>query len=816
MTALMTDLRFAWRQALTRPLFSALVIGVLALGIGATTAIFSLTDAVLFRPLPIAEPDRVVRIFRVDETGRPDNNLSFPHVADLRDNASSFSHIAAYMDWGVFNIARAGHEPQRVPGAIVTGDYFNLLGVQPILGRHLLPSDDIDRGAHPVTVLSERLWRTHFGADPGIVGAEVMINTHPYTVVGVMPERFGGANAQPSIDAWVPMSMMEKTAIYVSWNDMTNRGAAWLDGIARLAPGVTLAQAQAEIDAVAAAVVEAEGLEPENMRLGLFPATEAAVDPYSTEGARRNAWLLLGVTGALLLLAMTNSASLLLVRTEERARELALRLGIGASRGVLLRMLLVEALAYALVGAAIGVALAFSILSVSLESLSAMIPGAPEEPALLLDWRVIAFAIGLAVVTAIAASLSPALRVTRLDVNASLKAGGARGDRAGSRIRSALVVAQVVLSVGLLTVALLLVRSFWNTSVVDPGFDPSGTLMVGMDLVRQGYTREEAARTQDAILERVRTSPLVENAAFARIVPVQNSGMYSSFSRPGMDQDPQMGTNVNLVSPTFFDTLRIPMLRGRIFSDAEIAVAERVVVINRHLAERWFPGEDALGQQLDMIGGPLTIVGITADTKVRSLREGGTPIAYVPTVLRPDPQGTLLVRAHGGDPWSVLPVVREAVQGIDPGLPLYRIQPVTDHIGRSYREATVMAWLLGAFAALAVTLSAAGLYGLLSWQVRARTREIGIRMSIGATASAVRNQFLKRGLILTVLGVPVGLLVAAWIARGLDELLFGISATDPATLVGVAVGFITVAMAATWGPARRSARIDPMQALREE
>jgi hypothetical protein len=299
MVALISDIRFAWRQALLKPLFAALVVGVLALGIGATTAIFSLTDAVLFRPLPIAEPDRVVRIFRVDEVGNPNNNMNFPAIADLRDHSASFSQVAAYQDWAPFNLAVSGQEPARVAGAVVTGDYFNLFGVPPLLGRYFLPSDDVERGGHPVVVLSEMTWRSRFGADPDVVGTEVQINTHPFTVVGVMPLRFGGANAQPSVDAWVPMSMMEAAAPFEEWSYLTDRRVSWLDGVARLAPGVSLAQAQAEVDAIVANVIEAEGLDIENMRLGLIPATAAAVDPYSFEGTRRNAFLLLGVTAAL-------------------------------------------------------------------------------------------------------------------------------------------------------------------------------------------------------------------------------------------------------------------------------------------------------------------------------------------------------------------------------------------------------------------------------------------------------------------------------------------------------------------------------------
>jgi putative ABC transport system permease protein len=592
---------------------------------------------------------------------------------------------------------------------------------------------------------------------------------------------------------------------------------SWLDGVARLAPGVSLAQAQAEVDAIAANVVEAEGLDLENMRLGLVPATAAAVDPYSFEGTRRNAFLLLGVTATLLLLAMTNTASLLLVRTDERARELALRLGIGASRGTVLRMLLAEALAYALTGAALGFALAYAVLSITLEPLTGMLGGAPTEPALLLHWRVLVFGGGLAVLTAVLAAISPAMRVMRLDINTSLKQGGSRGDRAGSRTRSTFVVGQVMLSVGLLTVALLLVRSFWHTAVIDPGFDPRQSLVASVDLLRQGYSDEQAVQAQESIVERLRAHPAVDSAAFAAIVPVQSGGIRSTFQRPGIEQDDSSATDINFVSPDYFTTMRIPLLRGRALSADDREGAPKALVINRTLAQRWFPGEDPIGQHLEFRRDELwEVVGIVGDSKLRNLREEPLPAAYMPLAQRPYAQANLVVRGRAADPWLLLPVLREAVHAVEPALPLFRTRTLDQHVDNSYSEATVMAWLLSAFAALAVALSAAGLYGLLSWQVRTRTREIGIRLAIGATADAVRRQFLSRGMTLTAVGVALGLGVAVWAGQFLEALLYGLSVHDPVTLAAVTVGFLLIALLATWAPAARSARIDPMQALREE
>ena len=812
----MSDLRFALRQALARPLFTALIVGVLALGIGATTAIFSLADIVLFRELPVPQPEQVVRVFRTDEVGTPNNNLNFPAYADLRDNARSFSDIAAYADWTPFNLAAPGQEPARVAGAVVSGGFFEVFDVAPLLGRTLLPSDDLERGAHPVVVLSEQAWRARFGADPGVVGAEIRINTHPFTVVGVMPRGFGGPGAAGSVDAWVTIAMLEQAMPFYPWEYLSNRDVGFLDAVARLAPGVSLAQAQAEVDAIMAGVTEQTGRNPDEMRHRLMPASYAAIDAYGIQGSRRNALLLLGVTLTLLLIAMTNTASLLLVRTEERARELALRLGIGASRTRVLRMLVVEALAYALAGTALGLLLAWFVMSAALPSLQAMLGAGPDDASSLVHARVLAFAAALAVLTAVVGVLSPALRVLRLDLNGSLKQGGAHAPARAALARNAMVVGQVVLSVGLLAVSLLLVRSFWHTAVVDPGFDPRGTLVASVDLLRQGYSPDEALLTQQALVASLERHPAVEAATFARTVPVQSGGMMSSFERPGLPPADGRYADVDLVSPSFFDAMRIPLLQGRALNDADVDGAPHAMVVNRAFADRGFPGEDALGQRLQLLDAEWEVVGVVATTKLRNLREDPRPSVYVSLAQYRDQQSSIIVRGRGEDPWALLPVLREAVHALDPALPVFRARTLAQHVGNSFREARVMAWLLSAFAALAVALSAAGLYGLLSWQVRTRTREIGIRLAIGARAAVIRRQFIRRGLVLTALGIPLGLLAAAWVGRALDALLYGVAPHDPATLAAVAGGFLVLALAASWAPARRSSRVDPMEALRDE
>lgn len=816
MRGALQDIRFALRQAASRPLFAALVVGVMALGIGATTAIFSLTDVVLFRSLPVAEPERVMRIFRVDESGRPAGSMNFPAYADLRDHATGFSHVAAYVGWASFNLGVSGQEPVRIVGGVATGEFFELLGVSPLLGRYLLPSDDIDRGAHPVLVIGEQVWRRHFNADPDVVGTEVRINTHPFTVVGVMPARFGGLSASGYVDAWAPMAMLEQAHPGQSWEGLSQRGWTWHDAIARLAPGVSLEQAQAEVDAIVAGAVEEFGINPNYARLGLIPADTAAVDVYGSQGTRRNAWLLLGVTVTLLLIAMSNTASLLLVRTEERAREIALRLGIGATRGRVLRMLFSEALLYALVGTALGLLMAWLVMSAALPQLRTVLGAGPTDPVLLLHGRVFAFAAVLAVLTASFAVLSPVLRVFRIDLNTALKQGAVRGPRQGAHARNAMVVGQVMLSVGLLAVALLLVRSFWHTAVIDPGFDPRDTLVAAIDFLPAGHSEEEAARMQQDLLARLDAHPAVESATFTGTVPMQSWSMVSSFTRPGMDEGAGGHTEFQMVTPDFFDTLRIPLLQGRVFEAGDREGAPLVMVVNRAFAERFMPGEDPLGQRIEMSSREWHIIGVVGDIKLGNLREEFKPVVWMPLAQRPNAMASIVLRSHGADPWTLLPVLREAVHALDPALPILRPRTMVQQIGESYRQATVMAWLLSAFAVLAVVLSAAGLYGMLAWQVRTHTREIGIRIAIGASAAAVRRQFLRRGLLLTAIGIPFGLLVAVWVGRAMDALLYGVAAHDPLTLAGVAGGFLLLALLATWGPARHSTRIDPMTALREE
>jgi putative ABC transport system permease protein len=811
-----SDLRQAVRQVGARPGFSALVIMLLALGIGATTAMFSLTDAVLFRSLPIAEPDRVVRIFRIDTAGRPSGNVSHPVFADLRERAASFSQVAAYVGWAPFNLSRADSEPVRLVGSVVTGDYFNLLGVAPLLGRPLLPADDVERGAHPVLVISEQTWRRHFDADPDIVGREVRINTHPFTVVGVMPARFGGLSASAYVDAWASMAMLEQAHPGQSWDALSQRGWTWHDSVARLAPGVSLAQARAEVAAIGAALVEEHGENPDFLRIGLLPADAAAVDTYGRQGTRRNAWLLLGVTFVLLLIAAFNSASLLLVRTEERVRELALRLGIGASRGRVLGMLFMEALLYAALGSTLGLLLAWLAMAAALPALRGVLGAGPVDPLLLLHGRVLVLALALTLGTALIAVLSPALRLFRIDPGQGLKQGALGAPQQRGRVRFVFSAGQVALAVGLLAVALLLARSFWHTAAVDPGFDPRHILVAAIDPLHGGHSPEASADLQQALMERLQAHPAVESVAFAAIVPMQGWQMVASLARPGHEADARSDAEFNVVSSGYLELMRIPLLQGRGFDSGDRAGAPGAMVVNRSFAEHFFPGESALGQEVEMAEVKWQVVGVAADSRLGNLRETIPPAVWMPIAQRPHAMASVLIRSRGADPWTLLPVLREAVHALDPNLPVLRPRSMIEQIGASYAQARVLALLLLAFAALAVLLSTAGLYGLLRWQVRARTREIGIRLAIGASASDIGRSFLWRAILLTAIGIPLGLAGAVLVARLLDGLLFGVSPYDSVSLLAVGFSFLLLVVLATWVPARGASRVDPLAALRHD
>lgn len=828
MDALFEDLRSAWRQFAHRPALHLLIVAILAVGIGANAAMFTLADAALFRALPIAEQDRVMRVFIKSERGSDDfSNASLPQVGDLAQ-FQAFDAYAGYADWVGVYAGKAGQAPERITGGLATGGFFEAIGVQAMQGRTLGPQDDLTVGGHPVVVVSHHYWRTRMASALDAVGAVLQINRVPYTIVGVLPAGFGGLSQSTQVDLWLPMSMAPAAMAdgFFTPERMQSRSMSWLDLVVRLKPGVTEQVAQAELDAWAAteaakrkAQTQSEGNGP---WLRLMPANIAAVDPYGTEGTKRNAWLLGGVVGLLLLLAAANVAGLLAVRAEERVREFAVRLGLGASRLRIVRQLLIECAVLAATGMLAGLVFARALLGwIAVEAPDGVI--VPLDPAnAVLEPRALVAALIATGLSLLLAGLLPAWRAARVEVAPALKAvgSGASAQRARVEARGALVALQVALSVVLLVGAGLLLRAFLATASVQPGFPVAGGAIVTINLGRHGVPDAE----QPAAFERLRSAvaalPGVRAAEWANYVPVNSGGMSTSIDAEGsaVKDGPESNVAFIVASPGYRAALGLELLAGRDLSAADVANGVHVAVINRAMAEKFWPGQDAIGKRLKNIGmgqGGALVIGVVSDHRQQSLRQPPRPLLMVGPHEMRSPQMQLLARTDG-DPALLLPTIQRTINALEPELPVLRPQTLADRVAASYSEARLFAFLTAGFALLALALAAAGLYGVLAHGLRLRRRELGIRIALGASRAKVAQLVLGQTGRMVGLGLVVGLGAALVSARALEGLLFGVAWRDPLTILGVAALVAVVAALAALAPVRRAAATDPATALREE
>jgi predicted permease len=814
-------LRHALRAIVRNPGYSIALVLVLALGIGANTAIFSLIDAALFRELPVARPQELVRVFGTDEGKQETRESSYPVYLDYRDQAASFGGLAAHSDETAFHLARNDARAERVMGSVVSGNFFEVLGVGASLGRTILPDDDRPGRAAPVAVLSHQLWRRAFGGDPAVIGATIRLNSAPFTVVGVAPRGFTGTNFESAPDLWVPMGMAATAEpVLASLRPLERRGVSWLFIIGRLKPGATVAQAQAELDAIARR--RAASLPSTENRPFAFvsPAAATALVPDQVARSSRAAWLLLGVAGLVLLIACADAAGLLLARAERRHREVAIRQALGATRARVAGHTLLESLILAGTGAVVGLFVAWwlSDLVIAMAPPGFAIPLAAATS--VVDGRVLTVTGLMALLCGLLFGAVPAIRRSRFDLAAMMR-GEAQSFTIGGRrltLRAALVGVQVAISAILLVGAGLLLRTLRNEMAVKTGFEPRGAAVASIDLSRQGY---DAARTRaflSRLLERVSATPGVSAAAFAYSVPIQPGGMRTSVAiagyRPAPDEDMQIEFNV--VSPGYYRALGATLLQGREFTAADDSAARPVVIVNQTFAERYFPGQDPLGRTVgDVSNPPAVIVGVIADTKLRSLRETPKPAGALPIAQFGGGRFTLLVR-------SSLPVgvvsstLREAAAAIDPDVPIFGIRTLEEKLGLAIAQERVLASLLTAFAALALILSATGLYGIVSYSIESRTRELGVRIALGARARDIIGLVQRQSAMVAMLGLAAGLVVAFLLSEVTASLLFGLTPTDRATYADVAALLAAVCLAAGLMPARRATRVDPMTALRSE
>jgi macrolide transport system ATP-binding/permease protein len=841
MTTFLRDVRYGARSLGKNPGFTIVAALTLALGIGANTAIFSFVNAVLLRPLPVAAPERLVYVFGGNRTS-PYNVSSYPDYLDYRDRNHVFSDLIAYSS--ITLSLNDSEQADTVSGLIVTGNYFDALGVRAQVGRTFLPEEDTTPGGHPVAVISHALWQGRFASDPHVAGRQMLLNGQPFTIVGVAPAGFNGAETGQTNDIYVPMAMQAvvrppRAGYSGEMNPdlLSKRGPRWLDMVGRLRDGVSVAQAQAELSTLAAQLAAAYTDTNQGQTVTVTPVSKG--DPTQRGTLLSVAGLLLGVVGVVLLIACANVANLLLARAASRRKEISIRLALGASRGRLIRQLLTESVLLALAGGAGGLLLAFWLVGF----MRAYSPPANFFPVAFdfsLDRSVLGFTLLLSVLTGLVFGIAPALQASKPDLVAALKDETALMPGAGGRgarrftLRNLLVVAQVALSLVLLVSAGLFLRSLQRAQSIDPGFDAEHVLTMPLNINLLRYTKAQGQEFYRQVLERVASLPGVQSATLTRTPPLSGASRQSTVTGAGQEASERASTsestgggvegvadNVTLTSPValnYFRTLGIPLLRGRDFNAQDSEGAPGVAIVNESFARRYFPNQEPIGQRVSLSGakGPwLEVVGLARDSKYITLGEAPAPFIYQPLAQHHESGVVLLVRTSVA-PSSLVPSVRREVQSVERNLPLTNARTMTELLGNSLFPARMGAILLGAFGLLALLLASVGLYGVMSYSVSRRTREIGIRMALGARGGDVLRLVLGESMMLVAVGMLLGLVAAFAATRLLSGFLYGVSPTDPAAFVGIVLLLALVALAASLVPARRAARVDPMVAFRYE
>jgi len=834
------ELRYALRLMRKNPAFTATVIVILALGIGANAAIYSIVDAVLMQALPGRNAHELVNIYSTEQKGGASNGtFSYPAFREYCENLTSLSGIAAYRTV-VLQIAQPDGMAQRISGEVVSGNFFDLLGIEAKYGRLLAASDEGPRGSNPVAVLSERYWKQQFDGRPDAIGSVLHINGHAFTVVGVAPAAMQQFERGPQI--WLPLSMAIETEPMMA-TQIDRYGNDFFHVVARLKPSVSVQTAQAELDQVSARLGAGQtvrlwgDMEHEVVSPSEKPPTPsgqwemwdwkkpwARVAPATTGFSKeesRLSWLLLGVAALVLLVATADVAGLLLARSDHEEKEFAIRASLGATGWVLLRQRLVQGFLLAGFGAAAGLFTADLAAKLLFASAPEGLPLPVGIASSVLNVRVVSFVIAVSGLTAIGFSLLTALRVRRQDVAENLKrqtAGSWSGRSRGPRLQSLLVIGQIIASIVLLVGVALLLQTMRNVARVDLGFDTEHVLSASLDLSRDGYTKGQGAAMLQPILEKVRSIPGALSVALVNGNPVRWRSRAQKAQQSVCNNLPMV-----MVSPSYFDTLRIPLLRGRDFSAADAENAPGAVILNQAAANQCWPGGDPIGKSFPRVltvAKPFEIVGIVGNVRVDEANETPRPQVYTPLAQFYDALPwqfpfSVLVRTNM-PPHVMVPALTSQIRSLDSNLVLYDIQTPRELLARSYEREQFFSRILSVMGILALVLAVAGLYGLLAYITAKRTREFGVRLALGALPHQILRLVLSQGGRLIGVGIALGLLAAAGASRFLQSLLFGVSALDGRIFLLASLPFVVAGLLACLVPARKAASVDPMIALRDE
>ena len=808
------DIRYAARRLAGAPGSTAAAALSLAIGLGVGTTVFGIANSLLLTPLPVANPDELVAVYTSESSGEAWGFSSHPDYVDFARRAPGLRALVAYTPQPL-NLSTGG-DAERVAGEAVSGNYFAALGVGVALGRPLHEDDD-KPGAPAVAVLSDALFRRRFASDPAVVGRAVTLGGESVTVVGVTRPDFPGLVRGLPAEMWIPLTLRSR---FRANDPLANRGARHLLLLGRLAPGMKPEAVAAQLQAAAAELQQAYPQQwtdaaQRRRRVSVVPERDARVLPAALPAVLGVSALLAVLAGLVLFLACANVASLMLARTAERRREVAVRLSLGATRWRLVRPFLAESLLLAVFGGILGAVLA----NWSADLISAFRAPADSMPiqiAVTLDARVMGFAAALVVITGLLIGLVPALSASRPALVDDLKDGGGPAGTPRTRAQRVFVAGQVAVSLVLLVSGGLFLRSLGNASALDPGFGAHDAALLSYDLSTSGYSAERGRVFHQQVVERVAAIPGVESVALGAALPLSLDWLRRGVWIEGAPETDDREFAVGFAGPGFFETLGIAFVRGRGFAASDGPGAPLVVVVNETFARRAWPGADALGKRISVSGpeGPfLEVVGVTRDGKYFTLGEAPRPHFYLPLAQNYRAAPTVIARTSG-DPRAALPALRAAIQGLDGTLAVTGVQTLGDHLGVSLMPTRVAGTVAGAFGALGVALACIGLYGLLAHAVRARTREIGVRLALGAPPASVQRLVLREGLGLVLVGVGVGAPLALALGRGLHGMLYGLSPADPITFIAVIALLAAVATLAIWAPARRASRVDPVQALR--